>query len=117
MLLGIGADDFIAKPIQEVELFQKIHAHLGVEYVYAEEPAAAGPEEAAELTPESLAGLPHDLIHPMREAVITADLDQLLARIQEVEARAPRIAQGLRRLAEGFQYQKLLDLISTGSRP
>ena len=50
----------------------------------------------------------------MREAVITADLDQLLAKIQEVEARDPRVAQGLRRLAEGFQYQKLLDLFSPG---
>ena len=114
-LMGIGADDFISKPFREVELFQKIHAHVGVEYVYAEDPAAAAQEEAAELTPESLAGWPQDLIDPMREAVITADLDQLLARIQEVEARDPRIAQGLRRLAEGFQYQKLLDLFSTGS--
>ena len=60
---------------------------------------------------------PQDLIDPMREAVITADLDQLLARIQEVEARDPRIAQGLRRLAEGFQYQKLLDLIEHGEAP
>ena len=114
-LMGIGADDFISKPFREAELFQKIHAHVGVEYVYAEDPTAAAQEEAAELTPESLAGWPQDLIDPMREAVITADLDQLLARIQEVEARDPRIAQGLRRLAEGFQYQKLLDLFSTGS--
>ena len=114
-LMEIGADDFISKPFREAELFQKIHAHVGVEYVYAEDPAAAAQEEAAELTPESLAGWPQDLIDPMREAVITADLDQLLARIQEVEARDPRIAQGLRRLAEGFQYQKLLDLFSTGS--
>ena len=42
------------------------------------------------------------------------DLDQLLARIQEVEARDPRVAQELRRLAEGFQYQKLLDLFGAG---
>jgi len=114
VLIGIGADDFIAKPIQESELFQKIHTHLGVKYVYAEEPAAAATQEAADLTSESLAGLPQDLIQSMREAVITADLDQLLAKIQEVEAGAPRIAQELRRLAEGFQYQKLLDLLKTG---
>ena len=114
-LMEIGADDFISKPFREAELFQKIHAHVGVEYVYAEHPTAAAQEEAAELTPESLAGWPQDLIDPMREAVITADLDQLLAKIQEVEARDPRIAQGLRRLAEGFQYQKLLDLFSTGA--
>jgi PAS domain S-box-containing protein len=115
-LMEIGADDFIGKPFREGELFQKIHAHVGVEYVYAEHPTAASEEEAAELTPESLAGWPQDLIDPMREAVITADLDQLLAKIKEVETRDPRIAQGLRRLAEGFQYQKLLDLFST-ARP
>jgi CheY-like chemotaxis protein len=114
VLLQIGADDFIAKPIQEAELFQKIHAHLGIKYVYAEEPAAAALQGEAELTRESLAGWPQGDIQSMREAVITADLDQLLAKIQEIEARDPRIAQGLRRLAEGFQYQKLLDLLSTG---
>ena len=41
-LLAIGADDFISKPFREAEVFQKIHAHLGVAYVYAEAPAAAG---------------------------------------------------------------------------
>ena len=116
-LMAIGADDFISKPFREVELFQKIHAHLGVEYVYAEEPAAAAQEEAAELTPESLASLPQDLIHLMREAVIGADLDQLLAKIREVEARDSCTAQGLRGLAEHFEYQKLLDLFGPGVPP
>jgi len=113
-LLGIGADDFIGKPFQEAELFGKIQAHLGVEFLYAEDGAAAAPEEVAELTPESLACLPQDLIHLMREAVIVADLDQLLAKIQEVEATAPDIARGLRSLAEHFEYQKLLDLFGPG---
>ncbi len=111
-LIAIGADDFISKPFREAELFQKIHAHVGVEYVYAEQPTAAARNEEAELTRQSLAGLPPELIQPMREAVLTADLDQLLAKIEEVEARDPRIAQELRRLAESFQYEKLLDLLS-----
>jgi len=108
-LMEIGADDFISKPFRDADLFQKIHTHLGVEYVYAEEGAA----ETVELTPESLAGLPQNLIDPMREAVITADLDELLVRLKDVEARNPALAQGLRDLAEGFQYQRLLDLFST----
>ena len=111
-LLTVGADDFISKPFREVELFQKIHNHLGVEYVYVEQPEMASQEESAELTPECLAGWSQDLIDSMREAVITADLDQLLASIQEVQDRDPTIAQELRRLAESFQYQKLLDLLS-----
>jgi len=116
-LLGIGADDFIAKPIQEAELFQKIHAHLGVEYVYAEEPAPTPLQDKAELTVESLAGLPEEILHSMREAVIRADLDHLLATIQDVEAHDPKTGQELRSMAEGFQYQKLLDLLSTGGNP
>ena len=109
-LMEIGADDFIGKPFREAELFQKIHAHVGVEYAYAEDPAGASRAEAAELTPRSLAAWPPDLVSAMREAVVTADLDQLLAKIQEGEARDPDTSHGLCRLAEGFQYQKLLDL-------
>ena len=112
-LMDIGANDFLSKPFREAELFEKIHAQLGVEYVYAETPAAGESEEPAELTAESLAGWPQETIHSLREAVITADLDQLLAKIQEAEGRDPRVAQGLRRLAESFQYQKLLDLLTT----
>jgi PAS domain S-box-containing protein len=114
VLMEIGADDFISKPFREIDLFQKIHAHLGVEFVYAEPPAAPDPEETVEITPESLAGLPHDVIHPMREAIIRADLDDLLEQIRKVEDRNPRLAQKLRRLAEGFEYQKLLDLFDQG---
>src|SRR3954451_19785745 len=113
-LMEIGADDFIGKPFREAELFQKIHAHVGVEYQYAADSPATDRQGAAELTPESLADWPRVLVDTMREAVVTADLDQLLASIQEVETRDPQIAQGLRRLAEQFEYQKLLDLF--GSR-
>ena len=44
-LLEIGADDFISKPFREAELFQKIHAHVGVEYIFADHPLVAAPEE------------------------------------------------------------------------
>jgi formylmethanofuran:tetrahydromethanopterin formyltransferase len=68
-------------------------------------------EESVELTTEALAGLSQSILERMRQAVITADLDQLLATIQEVEEGDPRIARGLRSLAEGFQYEKLLNLL------
>jgi PAS domain S-box-containing protein len=109
-LMRIGADDFISKPFREAELFQKIQTHVGVEYVYAEEPSLSS-AQPVELTPESLAGWPQHLLDPIREAVVTADFDQLLLRIEDVEARDSEIGKALRRLAEGFQYEKLLDLL------
>ena len=114
-LMQIGANDFISKPFREAELFQKIHTHVGVEFVYAESLPVPSAEDAAELTRDSLAGWPEELIRPMREAVMTADLDQLLANIDEVEARDPVVALRLRRMAESFQYQKLLELFGTGT--
>jgi len=110
-LMEVGADDFLSKPFREADLFQKIHLLVGVQYVYADHPAGVATEVVAELSPASLVGWPPEFIIPMREAVITADLDQLLAKIQEVEAHDPRVARALRRLAEGFQYQKLLELL------
>ena len=75
-----------------------------------------GPEaDAVELTHESLAGCSQELIDALREAVVTADLDLLLARIHDVEACDTQAARGLRRLAEAFQYQKLLDVLNTGA--
>jgi CheY-like chemotaxis protein len=109
-LLAIGADDFIGKPFQEADLFRKIQTHLGVEFLYVEKAVAERSEVVVELTAESVACLPQDLIHVMRDAVIGADLDQLLAKIEDVAATSPDIARGLRSLAERFEYQKLLDL-------
>ena len=109
-LMEIGADDFIGKPFREAELFQKIHVHVGVEYEYADDHI---PEAPTKLTASCLAQWPQGLIDAMRDAVVTADLDQLLAKIKEGEASDPNNAKALRRLAEDFQYQKLLDLLHT----
>ena len=108
-LMSIGADDFISKPFREAELFQKIGALAGVRYVYADLSEPVTELQAIDLTPESLGTLPKDLLVSMHDAVIAADLDQLLATLQQVDAHDPRVAQGLRTLAESFQYQKLLN--------
>jgi CheY-like chemotaxis protein len=114
-LMEIGADDFIGKPFREVELFQKIHTHLGVQYIYAEDPAGPHQDGAAELTAEALAGLSLEQIDRMRDAVATADLDRLLSEIQGLEGQYPHLAQPLRSLAEGFQYERLLGLFDKQS--
>jgi hypothetical protein len=58
--------------------------------------------------------VPRRLIDAMREAVTGADLDELLSTIQEVQTSDPRLARRLRRLAEQFEYQTLLDSFGPG---
>jgi PAS domain S-box-containing protein len=115
-VLATGADDFISKPFRETELLEKIGRLLGVKYVYAEESVsvAAKPEALEALTSESLAGLPGELVRQIRESTINADLDRVLELIQQAATHDARAANGLRSLAERFDYQKLLDLLPTG---
>ena len=62
-LMEIGADDFISKPFREWNSSRRFTPTSGVEYVYAEQPAAAE-EEPADLTfPNPWCGWPRDLIH------------------------------------------------------
>jgi CheY-like chemotaxis protein len=111
-----GADDFVPKPFRETELFEKIGRLLSAKYLYAEEAlsVACEPEAFEALTPESLNGLPGELVRQIREATINADLDRMLELIQQAATHDARAADGMRSLAERFDYQKLLDLIPTG---
>jgi len=114
-VLDTGADDFVSKPFRETELIEKIGRLLGVKYIYAEAVAVAAKPEALEaLTSESLAGLPGELVRQIRESTITADLDRMLELIQQAATHDARAANGLRSLAERFDYQTLLDLLPTG---
>jgi PAS domain S-box-containing protein len=115
-VLATGADDFVSKPFRETELLEKIGRLLGAKYVYAEESVsvAAKPEALEALTSESLTGLPGELVRQIRESTINADLDRMLELIQQAATHDARAANGLRSLAERFDYQKLLDLLPTG---
>ncbi|HEV2232691.1 MAG TPA: ATP-binding protein [Terriglobia bacterium] len=117
-IIAAGADDFLGKPLREGVLFEKIRTLLGVEYEYYDEIAqavsAADASAAKRLTLESVESLPLDLVRQMREATINADLDLLMKLIDSVEKENPRAAQELRMMAEGFEYQTILDLLLRG---
>lgn len=116
--LRIGANDFLSKPFREAELFEKIRAQLGVEYIYADEAPEAQTSPAdtnvAEPTPEAIAALPSQLISELQAATVDADRDRLLELIVTVESHDANLAQGLRVLAQRFDYRTLLSLLDNG---
>ena len=114
--LDAGADDFMGKPFRESDLFGKIGALLGVQYVYAE----AGANQAAPLfagTPTKLSNhsfdhLPQDLIAELHEATLGVDLDKMLELIQQVAKHDPQVADELSRLVQHFEYKTLIELLT-----
>ena len=75
---------------------------------------AAEAMSARTLTKEAVEMLSRDMVRQMREATINADLDLLMKLIDQVELKDPRMAQELRNMAEGFDYQTILDLLPRG---
>lgn len=67
VVLAVGCDDFVHKPIREGEIFAKMGEHLGVRYVYEELAPPEGPA-VADLTPADLTDLPEAWLAQLRRA-------------------------------------------------
>ena len=60
--------------------------------------------------------LPPELRTRLEQATVSADLDRILSLLSETEHHHPDIAHALRRRAEAFEYQDLLDLLKPPDR-
>ena len=114
--LAAGADGFLAKPFKAGDLFATIGRHLEVEYEYAEAELAAGEmiEGLARPSAGAVSKLPADLLERMRDATVSGDLDRLLELIDEAEGHDAAAVEGLRKLADQFEYEALLQVLGTG---
>lgn len=109
-----GADDFIAKPYKQDDLFQKVGEWLHAEYEYAEQEVTHGAKpdeaEAASLACASLSKLSPEILGKMQKAAAGGYQDDLLALIDQVAVQDSRLSAELRDLALAFDYEKLMEL-------
>jgi two-component system sensor histidine kinase/response regulator len=115
--LAVGCDDFVRKPFREADIFDVIHKHLGIRFVY-EEPEqcrkAAGLQEQAHrdvLTPETFAALPSDLLMNLEQAIVQLDGEMIQQAIEEIRPHNALLTDALAMLAKDFQYDKILTFI------
>jgi CheY-like chemotaxis protein len=106
-----GADDFIAKPIQEIELWEKIGQCMKIEFLYdGGERPAADRSKTAPLTRERVAELPEELMGKMRAAVQGG----YMQRLAELAGRAgddhPELSQQLLGFVDRYDYDALARL-------
>jgi CheY-like chemotaxis protein len=112
--LANGADDFIAKPFRQSELFEKIRLLTGVRYLYDESEPVESPGSAkpVNLTKEMTAILPAALRASIHENAIRARQDQLLELLKEVTVIDPQLGKGLRDLVLKFDYETIVQINS-----
>ncbi|MBD1895858.1 response regulator [Coleofasciculus sp. FACHB-129] len=108
--LRVGCDDFIHKPFREADIFDALHKHIGVRFVYAESTAASIETKVEILTPEAIAALPPDLVANLRQAIYNLDVELIQTLIAQISELNQPLATAITSLAKDFKYRQLLDL-------
>ena len=114
-ILDAGCSDYIRKPYLETEIFMAMQQHLGVRYLYAQEPdgttTIVEKSSGKPLTPEALSVLPADVLTQLENVVSQADVTAIDEIIDDVQTYDSHLADSLAVLAYEFQYARILSVI------
>ncbi|HBE21021.1 MAG TPA: hybrid sensor histidine kinase/response regulator [Cyanobacteria bacterium UBA11149] len=121
--LAAGGNDFLAKPVQAEELFQKLQQHLELEWIYEDIPELKNSPDPVKLTNNNESQLEEDeLVIPAQEELdILWDLAMKgrvklifdkIDELEKIDSTYHKFSQEIRQLAKSFQLKKIRDLIS-----
>jgi signal transduction histidine kinase/DNA-binding response OmpR family regulator len=113
-ILEAGCDDFVLKPFREHEIYNVLHNHLGVRFIYervtsASEAAASVPLEDLRAIVETL---PAAWATDLYQAVVALSNNQMLTLIESIRPQAPHLADTLAEWVHNFEYRKLMALVA-----
>ncbi|MGL5194401.1 MAG: PAS domain S-box protein [Chroococcales cyanobacterium] len=113
-ILAAGCDGLIRKPFREVEIFEAIATHLGLSLInpHRNPDPAVQQEEPIALKASDLAHLPREYLDSLWDALVQGDLELIASAIEQVGLQDPALADALQSLANQYQFEKLLALIS-----
>lgn len=115
LILSVGCDDMVRKPFRNDEIFDKLAKHLGVHFIYDDQPIqpAAGASTAIQdvFSPVSLAALPSSWLTELRQATIKADINLILSLVDQIREHNGALADMLVSLANDFEYKKILAVV------
>ena len=119
VILSAGCDAFMRKPFREADIFDAMHKHIGVRYIY-EDPGqanlAAIQEQEREMTEADFLKLPESLVADLKLAILNADMDLIESSIEQIRLKDTVMASAIANCIENFEYDKVLKLIFQSSK-
>ena len=109
-ILAAGCDDLVRKPFQEAIIFDKMAEHLGLKYLYEEQPPQHSSSTPVTLTPAMLAIMPSGWIAQLHQAALYTDEPQIVSLIEQIPDSHAAIKNTLIDWVNNFRCDKILDL-------
>ena len=117
--LASGFDDYMLKPFQQQKVWEMLRSHLGMTFLYRDTSSAERPQstcqDAEAQPPMDLSAIPTPHRQRLRQAAASLKGKQVRQRLAEIPAEQAAIAEHLRQLAEGYQFDEIIRLIDAAS--
>ncbi|MEG4440782.1 ATP-binding protein [Microcoleus sp. AT9_B5] len=115
VILSAGCDAFMRKPFREADIFDTLHKHIGVRYIY-EDPGqtnlSAIKEGDRAMTATDFVKLSDSVVADLKLAILNADMDLIDSSIEQIRLKDAVTAGAIANCIENFEYDKVLKLIS-----
>jgi signal transduction histidine kinase/CheY-like chemotaxis protein len=116
VILSAGCDGFMRKPFREADIFDVMHKHIGVRYIYEDPSPANLPaieySKQAEITAADFTLLPDLLVRNLRQGILNVDMDLIEGSIEQIRLKNEVLGGAIANCIYNFEYDKVLDLIS-----
>jgi signal transduction histidine kinase len=120
LILSVGGDDILYKPIKSQTLFEKISQYLPINYVYEEIPNKNFCEFEQNLTVSDLVSalgqLPLSLITQLEKATLMSEETLLAPLLEQIYSHHKQLAQTLQHHLDSLEHYKILEAIETTKR-
>jgi signal transduction histidine kinase/CheY-like chemotaxis protein len=113
IILSAGCDDFMRKPFKEQKIFATLTKHLGVKYIYSDAGSDKVNASLAAGTPLDLSVMSDAWRSQIYEVALEGDSKRVTQLIKEIPNQESAIVKELEKFAYQFQFDEMLDLISS----
>lgn len=111
VVLSAGCDDFVRKPFQDTEIFEKMAKHLGVRYLYTDEqPEAKATTSPAKLNLADLAELPAVWVTELHAAASKAQTKRIEELLKQIRPDHPPLAEAIQGMVAQFRFDEIMRL-------
>lgn len=116
VILSAGCDAFMRKPFREAEIFDVMHKHIGVRYIYENTSQAnlltTNNRDREVLTVDAFNALPQQLVDELKQAILNIDMDLIYSSIEKISLQDQLVGGAIANCIDNFEYDKVLNLIS-----